>query len=152
MVGAEREKFVAFGDLTEVLKSEAIGDFLKVPAVVAFGKMTDTETIGRVELIGEKFATDIDDALQLQQTRDAEQRLDVLLVHVDFRRVGEVDETFDCVRAHVTQGNARLTTLRQFAGEHRLEIGARRGENESMGDDFAIGDDENDVAEIVSGS
>lgn len=77
---------------------------------------------------GELLVADVGQTADLQRFGDAQQRSDLLLVHVDLTLVHEVDDGPELRPLHVLQYDDRVLAL--VLGQHALEVRAARGQHD----------------------
>lgn len=77
---------------------------------------------------GQLLVTDVGQTADFQRLGDAQQRSDLLLVHVDLTFVHEVDDGPELRPLHVLEYDDRVLAL--VLGQHALEVRAARGQHD----------------------
>ena len=128
---------------------EFICDSEQVATRVRVSERADAEAVGRIELSLEELATNVLDLGELQQARGWQQCLHVALLDRHRRRVTEVNEELHRGLVDVANRHLRLSTLGEFTGEHSVEVRTTCRQDDTVGKDLALADEEDDVAQLA---
>ena len=99
-------------------------------AAMLLGKVRDPDRVGRVELPLEKVTARVYHIRHLEHGGGRQQLAHGQLRHPDLAGVHEEEDARHRGRADALQLHARHLALLQAAGEHGLEVGARRGQHD----------------------
>ena len=135
--------------LVKIMLREFICDSEQVATRVRVSERTDTKAVGRIELSLEELTTNVLDLRELEQARRWQQCLHVALLNGHRRRVTEVNEEFHRGLVDVTNRHLRLPTLGKFTSEHSVEVRTTRRQDDTVGEDLALADEEDDVAQFA---
>ena len=120
----------------------------QVSTSMRIGKCSDAKTVGRIKLPLQKLTADVLDFCQMQQTGGWQQSLNITLFHRDVGGVAKVYQQLHGCFINVSDSYFCLSTFCQLPSEHGVEVWATCWQDHSVGKDFFLSNNENNIAQF----